>query len=249
MLKKLKEWMPYAKKENNNWLAPKPIGSLNTKGDDMFPFLIGDSLLTFASNARVGYGGLDIYQVRLDKELEVKSIKHLKAPINSYDDDFALSYLPGSNAAYFSSNRKEGAKGDDDIFYIQFNYPDTSNKEKEKFVKEWEDIIVYFDLDKFNLDTAAINRLNKAKKYIEDWSELSLDIEGHTDARATQAYNMTLGDNRAKSVADYLASIGYDKSELNTSTKGESDPAVICKACTEADYRLNRFVIIKLKKK
>jgi outer membrane protein OmpA-like peptidoglycan-associated protein len=238
----------YAKKENKIWSSPLPIKQLNTQGDDMFPLIIGDTLLTFSSNARVGYGGLDIYQAKLDRHFpQFNTIEHLKSPINSFDDDFSLSYLPGAYAAYFSSNRKTQAKGDDDIFFIQFFKPDSSNK--EQFEKEWQDIIVYFDFDKFNLDNVAIQELNDVKQYLADWDDLKLEIEGHTDTRGSEAYNLTLGESRAKSVKDFLCQNGFASEDLTSLSKGETDPAVNCSQCSEKEHHLNRFVVIKLKKK
>lgn len=101
--------------ENSKWSAPRNLGTpINTKGDEMFPFLDEKGNLYFASNGQSGgLGGLDIYFVPLGSGGDAPAIVHLDAPINSKMDDFGLITDASRSTGYFSSNR---LKGDDDLF-------------------------------------------------------------------------------------------------------------------------------------
>ncbi|MDN5212444.1 OmpA family protein [Fulvivirgaceae bacterium BMA12] len=86
--------------------------SINTPGDEMFPYVANDGKLYFASTGHPGLGGLDIFAAeRKDGKI---NIVNLGSPINSVDDDFGLN-LYKQNLGFFSSNRA-GGKGDDDIY-------------------------------------------------------------------------------------------------------------------------------------
>ena len=94
------------------------LGNLiNTIGDELFPSLYADSVLYFASNGRIGLGGLDIYHVTLGKS-GISEVEHLPQPINSSADDFAISFEGNKLRGFFSSRRPEG-KGGDDIYYFE----------------------------------------------------------------------------------------------------------------------------------
>ena len=70
----------------------------------------------------------------------------------------------------------------------------------------------------------------------------SIVIEGHTDARGTEAYNDVLSRQRATAIKGYLAdSFGIDASRLVVTGKGESNPH------DEDDPRaaINRRVVFK----
>jgi len=94
------------------------LGNLiNTIGDELFPSLFADSVLYFASNGRIGLGGLDIYRVTSGKN-GWSEVEHLPQPINSSADDFAISFEGNKLRGFFSSRRSEG-KGGDDIYYFE----------------------------------------------------------------------------------------------------------------------------------
>jgi outer membrane protein OmpA-like peptidoglycan-associated protein len=71
-----------------------------------------------------------------------------------------------------------------------------------------------------------------------------LTIEGHTDNTGTNAHNMKLSNDRAKSVVDYLVSKGIDASRLTAVGFGEEKPVTTNK--TAEGRTLNRRVELKL---
>jgi len=106
-------------KEGGEFTTPVNPGSLiNTKGDEVFPFLRGDTVLYFASNGHPGLGGLDIFKSARQKDGSWGAPVNMRTPINSYSDDFGIYYHPeGLDEGFFSSNRR-GGKGGDDIYYF-----------------------------------------------------------------------------------------------------------------------------------
>lgn len=234
------------KNENGSWTKPQEIKELNTQGDDMFPLFSGDTALLFSSNARVGYGGLDIYLAKITTDNNFYNITHLKSPINSFGDDYnyVSVRLPYEKSAYFSSNRRYNNKADDDIYYIKYENIDTSKH--EKIIDDWKDIIVYFEFDKYNLEQNDLEQISKAKELLTKWDDFKLLIEGHTDSRGSDNYNLKLGAERAQSVAQQLIEFGFKSEDFIIQTKGENEPALDCTGCTNEEHRLNRFVLIRL---
>src|SRR5690606_13630972 len=93
---------------------------INTEGDEMFPWVSPDGKLYFSSSGHPSLGGLDLF-VAVRKEGLI-NVENLGVPMNSPQDDFALTYLTRTKG-FFSSNR-EGGRGDDDIYAFTDDSPD-----------------------------------------------------------------------------------------------------------------------------
>jgi len=107
--------------KRGKWSAPVNLGpAVNTKGDEMFPFLHSDGTLYFASTGHIGMGGFDIFKSLLDENDSYSSITNLKYPVNSSGDDFGMIIEKSGERGYLTSDRK-GGKGGDDIY--QFELP------------------------------------------------------------------------------------------------------------------------------
>jgi len=108
-------WMMKKSQSTSVWTNPVNLGDqINTKGSEMFPYILGDSLFYFASDGLLGYGGLDIYVCKLNKDGSLGVPQNMMPPFNSSGDDFGILYLT-KNSGLFSSNR-QGGMGDDDIY-------------------------------------------------------------------------------------------------------------------------------------
>ena len=57
-------------------------------------------------------------------------------------------------------------------------------------------------------------------------ADSNVTIVGYADAPGTDAHNLTLGQDRAAAVRDYLAAKGISRSQLKTSSRGEGSPVV-----------------------
>jgi len=103
------------------WSIPVNLGpAVNTKGDEMFPFLHSDGTLYFASTGHIGMGGFDIFKSSPDENDSYSSITNLKYPVNSSGHDFGMIIEKSGERGYLTSDRK-GGKGGDDIY--QFELP------------------------------------------------------------------------------------------------------------------------------
>lgn len=95
--------------------------AINTPGDEVFPYMLTDSIMYFASDGHPGLGGLDIFKATL-KPSGGWLVENMGSPINSEGDDFGITFAtPGREAGYFSSNRGDG-RGYDHLF--SFELPD-----------------------------------------------------------------------------------------------------------------------------
>jgi len=114
-------WYATRETKNGKFGRPRNLGdSINTLGNELFPFIRFDTVLYFASDGHSGMGGLDIFKSYLKTDTEGKKYWskpiNMGSPINSPADDFAISFHPEEEeSGFFSSNRK-GGKGGDDIY-------------------------------------------------------------------------------------------------------------------------------------
>lgn len=112
-------------------------------------------------------------------------------------------------------------------------------------------IIIYFDLDKYNIREDAQVELEKLVVVMKENPGISIDVRSHTDSRASDSYNMTLSANRAKSTVEYLVSRGIDKSRLTGRGYGETELVNWCANgvdCSEEEHQQNRrseFIVVE----
>lgn len=103
-----------------DWGDPENLGGdINTKGDELFPFIRETGALYFSSNGRIGMGGLDIYKAT-PMDNGGYNIENMRYPINSPADDFGIIFEGEFEKGYFSSSRSKG-RGSDDIY--RFHLP------------------------------------------------------------------------------------------------------------------------------
>lgn len=100
------------------WSQPERLGNeINSKGNEITPFLSNDSILYFASNGRGGFGGYDLFSVNM--AYAEKRVKNLGEQVNTKTDEYGLSLTNGGGTGYFCSNRA-GGKGKEDIYVAEF---------------------------------------------------------------------------------------------------------------------------------
>lgn len=83
---------------------------------------------------------------------------------------------------------------------------------------------VFFDYDKFALSADSRSALENNARQLRDASSFDIVIEGHCDERGTNAYNLALGEKRAKAAKDYLVSLGVSPRRVTTVSYGEERP-------------------------
>ncbi|MCI5055136.1 MAG: carboxypeptidase-like regulatory domain-containing protein, partial [Flavobacteriales bacterium] len=102
--------------ENGNWSTPENLGNtLNSSGNEMFPYFRNDSTIYFSSDGFTGFGGLDLFKSTL-KNGKWSTPENLKQPINSGKDDFGIMFFT-NQTGLISSNRKDRRHSDDIYFF------------------------------------------------------------------------------------------------------------------------------------
>jgi peptidoglycan-associated lipoprotein len=120
-------WMVTRPKKNKPFEKPVNLGSVvNSSGDEVYPTLRevnGHTYLYFASNGRIGMGGLDIFRCELIDGVWSEP-ENMKYPINSSSDDFHIIFnddakmlkeADAKEMGWFTTNRK-GGRGNDDLW-------------------------------------------------------------------------------------------------------------------------------------
>lgn len=102
---------------------------------------------------------------------------------------------------------------------------------------------IKFELDKAVLMKSSYPRLNDIVKILKDHPDMRVEVQGHTDSTASEAYNLDLSRRRAQTVMKYLQSKGIKASRLTASGYGESRP--IDTNDTEKGRSNNRRVELK----
>jgi outer membrane protein OmpA-like peptidoglycan-associated protein len=231
-----------SKKKSGSWTKPTLLQSLSTSGNEMYPLFMGDNLLSYSSDGRAGYGGLDIFTSSISNKIFSES-QHLKAPINSSNDDFNFRTISADSAIY-SSNRTQGS-GDDDKYLIVYARPVIPVlTEFEEFVVEWTKPILYFNYNKSTI--LQYDKIEELIVFLEANPESNILIEGHTDMRGKASYNFKLALQRAQAVKTQLVKKGINADQIKVESKGSTEPQIICDPCTEDEHAKNRFAKLLL---
>ena len=83
---------------------------------------------------------------------------------------------------------------------------------------------VFFAFDKYNLTDESKRTLETSSSELKRASDAKIIIEGHCDERGTKAYNLALGEKRAKAARDYLVSLGVSGSRITIISYGKERP-------------------------
>ncbi len=83
---------------------------------------------------------------------------------------------------------------------------------------------VLFPTNSYKLSSEADAALNSLAFNLKQFPNTDVTVVGYTDNTGAEAYNMTLSENRAQSVVDYLESHGIAANRLKAVGKGEADP-------------------------
>lgn len=103
---------------------------------------------------------------------------------------------------------------------------------------------ITFATDSATIDPQFRPTLDRVGEVLGQYDQTYVDIYGHTDSTGTDAYNQTLSERRARSVADYLSTQGVRSVRIATRGFGKTQP--IASNDTEEGRAANRRVEIKL---
>jgi len=101
-----------------------------------------------------------------------------------------------------------------------------------------------FDHDSDRVKPAAAENLRNLARSLNNYPNTDLVIVGHTDATGPDEYNADLSQRRARSAANYLASLGVNPTRLRTYGRGESEP--VAENASEVGRQKNRRVEVAI---
>ncbi len=107
---------------------------------------------------------------------------------------------------------------------------------------------VFFGYDSWAISEEAGLGLTRNAEWIKSNSSAQVKIEGHCDERGTSAYNLVLGEKRAKTVRNYLVELGIGANRLSVVSYGKEQPS--CSEHDEPCYQQNRrgHLVVKSEK-
>jgi len=103
---------------------------------------------------------------------------------------------------------------------------------------------VLFEFNQSDLKAGAARNLQPLVKALSDNPEQQVIVEGHTDNVGSESYNLTLSEQRAQSVKDYLTSEGIDGDRIDIDGLGYEFP--VASNDTASGRQQNRRVEIVL---
>lgn len=106
-------------------------------------------------------------------------------------------------------------------------------------IAETKSLTIHFATDKYAIRNVDKAKLDEAVAFIKKFPNAKVTIEGHTDSRASDAYNQRLSVKRANAVKQYFLRKGVPKNgEITTKGYGEKKPVASNK--TAKGRALNR---------
>tara|TARA_R110000868_G_scaffold15629_14_gene71077 strand:- start:1678 stop:3558 length:1881 start_codon:yes stop_codon:yes gene_type:complete len=255
---------------------------VNSNKDD-FSFSMNPNGITgyFASNRNGGRGSDDIYAFHREPILSAEGVvtdaintKPIpNAQITLFDEnDNQIAFMETDENGFYQINIDRNK--DYKIVASQDKYIDdyrkfTSKNIQTELVKITSNLLlnpepdvvklaelntIYFDFNKYNIREDAALELDKIVSLMQnDYPEMVIRIESHTDSRGELSYNDKLSIDRANSTYKYLISNGINAERI-TEHQGFGERRLTngCQdgeKCEEQDHQLNRrtqFIVIKM---
>lgn len=88
--------------------------------------------------------------------------------------------------------------------------------------------LVYFSTDSSELSVESQQTLMNQARWLQQYQEHPITIEGHADERGTREYNIALGAKRAQAVRNFLVQQGINPARIRTASFGKERPVAVC---------------------
>jgi peptidoglycan-associated lipoprotein len=97
---------------------------------------------------------------------------------------------------------------------------------------------VFFGYDSWTIPEDGRQALTRDAEWLKSNPSALVKVEGHCDERGTSAYNLVLGEKRAKAARNYLVELGVSANRLSVVSYGKERPS--CNEHAESCYQQNR---------
>jgi outer membrane protein OmpA-like peptidoglycan-associated protein len=187
--------------------------------------------------------------------------RKLKEMVGQQDGSFVFEDLEGTTR-YVLRVAKDGYKPHEELVTTLENQKVEVEPALERLedrilvedgIKKLRTDMIYFDFDKSAIRPDAAEELDKLATVMQEYPEMIIKIESHTDTRGRADYNKYLSDLRAKASRDYLiqqgiasdrieSAIGYGEERLLNECNGK----VRCNAVKHERNRRSEFIIVSM---
>lgn len=110
---------------------------------------------------------------------------------------------------------------------------------------------IYYDFGEWALRPEAKRELDRLAKVLEDYPDIQIILESHTDSRGTHEFNMGLSEKRSETAGNYIISKGIDAARIEWVGFGETQLVNDCDGsieCTEEQHYENRRTVVEIRK-
>jgi peptidoglycan-associated lipoprotein len=101
--------------------------------------------------------------------------------------------------------------------------------------------VIYFLVDQSTLTPEGRDTLTQQAEWLQKYSDVTIQVEGHADERGTREYNISLSARRATASRNYLISQGVPANRIASIAYGKERPAQLCDA--ESCWSQNRRAV------
>jgi hypothetical protein len=109
------------KKESGNWTKPENLGAIvNTKGNELFPFLDKENNLYYSSNGHPGNGGYDIFISKFNGKGWDRSVRFSKY-FNTNNDEVAFTIDRKFEKSAFFTRKKNNRNNETQLYRVSLN--------------------------------------------------------------------------------------------------------------------------------
>lgn len=154
---------------------------------------------------------------------------------------------PLSESGFSQDHQVKSGTLDDKQFAAGGSYADTQSDEYKRIHGRCSENLfpIYFDFDQAGIRPDMVPVLTRNAEYLKSVPGGRIVLEGNSDERGTNEYNMALGERRAINVQQYLTNMGIDAGRMQTLSYGEEKPLFL--GHDEEAYSGNRRVDLILK--
>jgi peptidoglycan-associated lipoprotein len=89
---------------------------------------------------------------------------------------------------------------------------------------------IYFIVDQSDLTPEGTEILTKQAQWLQQYPNVLIQVEGHSDERGTREYNIALSARRATATREFLIGQGVNPKRISSIAYGKERPAALCDA-------------------
>lgn len=253
----------------NQFSEPQNIINLSTVGDEVAPYVGFDDRTIYFPSTEWGAekGSHDIFIARRldDTWLNWSKPERLPFPINTQSADFYINLSARGDTVYLSSWHETSTRGFGRSDIWKAGLParhrpatfgelgDDATGAITSLTKAPDPIVgslirlenIFFDSDRSTLRGESKASLDRLIALLNEYPNMRIEIQGHTDSDGSDEHNDELSGARATSVVEYLVHGGISRPRLEGKGYGERVP--IAPNTTTAGKQLNRRVMVLIK--